>query len=236
MKGKIETPSCENCTSRKNSVFCSLKTEELHDLSANKGCQQFSKGQTIFFEGARPTGIYCIYSGKVKIYKIRGDGKIQIVRLAKKGDILGYRSLLSGEMYKSSAKVMEDTLVCYVPKQYLFHLLKGNSDFSMKMMELFARELMQAEEKITSMATKPVRERLAETLILLKDFYGLKADKETLDVNLTRDDLASIAGTSMETVVRLLSDFKAENVLALNNKEIKVLDSKKLFKIAHLYD
>lgn len=236
MKPKIEIPSCESCPSRKDSVFCNLFGNDLHELSANKGCQHFSKGQTIFFEGSRPTGVYCIYSGKVKIFKNRGNGKLQVVRLAKKGDILGYRSLLSGEEYSASAKVLEDTLVCYVPKQYLLQLLKSNSDFSLKMMELFAHELQSAEEKITSMATKPVRERLAETLLLLKDFYGLKSDKQTLDVNLTRDDLASIAGTSMETVVRLLSDFKDEKVLALNNKQIKVLDSKKLFQIAHLYD
>ncbi|HXH18549.1 MAG TPA: Crp/Fnr family transcriptional regulator [Chitinophagales bacterium] len=233
---KTGIPSCENCQSRSVSVFCSLKPDELKELSLSKGCYHFTKKQTIFFEGARPTGIYCIYSGKIKVYKIREDGRTQIVRLAKKGDILGYRSLLSGELYTSFATVMEDAVVCYIPKSVFFRLIRQNSDFSLRVMDLLARGLWHAEEKIASMAMKPVRERVAESLILLKDFYGLKDDNVTLDISLSREELASIAGTSMETVVRLLADLKNEKIIAINKKVIRILDAKKLFDIAHLYD
>lgn len=231
-----EIPSCENCASRAKSVFCNLKENELKELSINKGCLHYSKGQDIFIEGARPTGVYCIFEGKVKIHKIRGNGKTQIVRLAKKGDILGYRSMISGQLYSSFATVLEDAKVCFIPKNVFTELLLRSGDFSMKMMNLFANDLQQAEEKITSLAQKSVRERLAETLILLKDFYGLKNDDSTLNVTITREDLASITGTSMETVVRLLSELKDEKIVALNKKAIMILDMKKLFRIAHLYD
>lgn len=232
----LEIPSCENCTSRATSVFCNLKEEDQKALAASKGCMRYLKGQDIFIEGARPTGVYCIYEGKVKVHKVRGIGKTQIVRLAKKGDILGYRSLISGGTYTSSATALEDAQVCYIPKNVFLDLLLKSGDFALKIMYLFAHELQHAEEKITSLAQKPVRERLAETLILLKDFYGLKDDNSTLDVTITREDLASITGTSTETVVRLLSELKDDKIVALNKKAIMILDMKRLFHIAHLYD
>ena len=236
MKKIQEIPRCENCTSRAGSIFCNLKQPELQELSANKGCNFYAKGQTLFVEGSRPTGIYCIYAGKLKVYKIRDDGKTQIVRFAKKGDILGYRALISGELYTATATVMEDTTACYIPGHVFLQLLRGSSEFSLKVMDLFARELWQAEEKITSMAMKPVRERVAEALLLLKDFYGLKEDHATLDVKVTREEIAGIAGTSTETVVRALTEFKKEKLISENKKAIKFLEMKRLHKIAHLYD
>ena len=235
-KVKLDIPACENCPSRSYSIFCNLKPEELKELSANKGCNQYSKGQFVFFEGSRPTGLYCIFSGKIKVYKIKGDGKAQIVRLAKKGDILGYRSLLSGELYTSFATVLEEAQICYIPKSIFHYLIQSNSDFSLKVMDLFAKELWKAEEKLTSLALKPVRERLAEALLMLKEFYGVKKDKATLDVELTREELAGIVGTATETVVRLLSEFKSEQLVALDKKSIKILNQGKLFHIANLYD
>lgn len=156
--------------------------------------------------------------------------------MAKKGDILGYRSLLSGEIYTSSATALEDAQICYIPKHQFFRLIHESPDFSLKVMNLFARELWQAEEKVTSMAMKPVRERVAEALILLKDFYGTKEDKATIDVTITREEMASIAGTSTETAVRLLSEFRKEKIIAISRKAIKILDHPRLFRLAHLYD
>ena len=232
----LKVVSCEECTTRSKSIFCKLKPEEVQELSANRGCNHYSKGQFVFFEGARPTGLYCIYSGKIKVYKIKGSGKTQIVRLAKDGDILGYRSLLTGEMYSSFATVLEDAQICYIPKNVFQGLIKKNSDFSLKVIDLFAQELLKAEEQITSLALKPVRERVAEGLILLKQFFGVKPDGVTLDVKLTREEIGSIVGTATETVVRVLSEFKESKIIALDKRSIQILDIDKLVHIANLYD
>lgn len=236
MKHKFENPACETCEKRANSIFCRLSQDNLKELSATKGCNHYSKSQFVFFEGSRPTGIYCIYSGKIKVYKIQGDGKTQIVRLAKQGDVLGYRSLLSGEPYTSFASVIEDATICYIPKEVFYNLIKKDTNFSLKVMDLFAHELLHAEDKLTSLALKPVRERTAEALLMLKEFFGLREDNITLDVNLTREELASIVGTATETVVRILSDFREDKIISLENKAIQILEPAKLFHIANLYD
>jgi len=232
----LKIVSCEDCTTRDSSIFCKLNADELKELTETKGCNQYSKGQFVFFEGSRPTGLYCIYSGKIKVYKIKGSGKTQIVRLAKDGDILGYRSLLTGEMYSSFATVLEDALICYIPKNVFQNLIRKNSEFSLRVIDLFAKELLKAEDQITSLALKPVRERVAEGLILLKQFFGVKPDGVTLDVKLTREEIGSIVGTATETVVRVLSEFKDSKILGLDKRSIKILDHDKLFNIANLYD
>src|SRR3974390_3257678 len=94
---KIEVPPCEKCENLASSIFCSLGRSEISTLSDAKSFNLYRKGQVIFYEGNQPQGIYCLNSGKVKIHKLGDDGKEQIVRLAKKGSIIGYRALLSGD-------------------------------------------------------------------------------------------------------------------------------------------
>src|SRR6266540_4743476 len=181
LKIKIESPSCETCQARISNVFCSLSDDQAHDMSIDKSCTFYTKGQLIFFEGNRPSGLYCINKGKVKLYQIGTQGKEQIVRLAKESDILGYRSLISGENYNASATAIEDSMICYISKKTFFDLLQENSELSSRVMQLLSHDLRTAETRITGLAQKPVRERLAETLLTLKEFYGTEADNATIN-------------------------------------------------------
>jgi CRP/FNR family transcriptional regulator len=217
-------------------VFNELSDEEMERINHSKGGNLYRRGQNIFYEGTRPSGLYCINSGKVKIYKIDHTGKEQIVRLAKAGDILGYRSLIGGELYSSFAAPLEDSLICFIPKNVFFSLLHSNSNLSMKVMKLLSQDLKSAENRIANMAQKPVRERLAETLLVLKEFYGLEEDEATLGVALTREDLANVVGTATETVIRLLSEFKQDKIIDLKGRKIKILDPILLVKTANIYD
>lgn len=235
MKNFFETPSCESCASRLNNVFCSLTDNQVNELALDKSCNLYKKGQLIFYEGNRPTGLYCVNAGKVKIFQTGEEGKEQILRLAKEGDILGYRSLISGEPYSASGAVMEDATVCYIPRKTFFELLNKNSELSTRMMQLLSHDLKEAEARITGLAQKPVRERMAETILMLREFYGTD-DDEIIKTSISREDIAGIVGTSTETCIRVIAEFKQEKLIELAGKRIKVANLHGLIKAAHVFD
>lgn len=235
MKSQIDFPSCENCTSRLRNVFCKLTQVQLTDMSAEKDSSTYKKGQVIFNEGNRPAGMFCVNKGKIKIYQTGEEGKEQILRLAKEGDIIGYRSLISGEHYSAGAAVMEDSVVCFIPKDTFMNFLQTNSDIATSMMQLLSHDLKDAETRLTALAQKPVRERMAESLLMLNEFYGINEEGQ-INASVSREDLANIVGTATETAIRILSEFKSEKLIELSGKKIKITDREKLIKAAHVYD
>ncbi len=233
---KFQPPSCETCKSRFDSVFCMLDEEELGTLSNSKHCNFYLRGQTIFNEGNQPMGLFCINTGKVKLSQAGFEGKEQIIRLAKDSDILGYRALISGEAYSATATVIEDSKICLIPKDVFYELVQHNSKLTSGIMKLLADELKDAEDKITNIAQKPVLERLAETLLMLKEYYGIEDNDNSLNITITREEIANIVGTATETVIRLMSDLRKEGMIKLDGKKIKIVKSDALLKLANLYD
>ncbi|MDZ7606135.1 MAG: Crp/Fnr family transcriptional regulator [Cyclobacteriaceae bacterium] len=234
-KKNIRIP-CTLCPGKEHSLFSELPKDDLDALSQHKTCIRYKKGQTLFYEGTRPMGLFCINSGKVKVYKISSEGKEQILKLAKSGDFLGYRALISEEFYNSSATVIEEGAMCYIPKSDFLEILHKNPAFFRKMAKRVAHELGLMEQKLVTIAQKSVRERLAATLIMLKETYGMEGEESDLiDIALSREDLANIIGTATETVIRLLSDFKSQKLISLQGKKIKVLNHKGLIREADFY-
>lgn len=228
-------PQCEQCTSKTLSVFNELPIEELGEISSSKGCNYYRKGQTIFFEGNNSHGIYCVHKGKIKLHKLGLDGKEQIIRFAKDGDIMGYRSLLSGESYSLSATVLEDSSICYIPKDNLIELITKDPKFALKVMSLACKEMGKATDMITKLAQKPVRERLAEVVLILKETFGVREDG-SIDVQLSREEIASLVGTATESCIRILSEFKRDQLIKLEGKNIFILNQKALMKEGNLYE
>lgn len=229
-------PNCHQCESRYRSVFCDLEPVQLNEINEHKDFISFGKGQTVFNQGFRPQGLFCISKGKVKIHQLGNEGKDQIVRLAKEGDIIGYRALISGENYSGSATALDDVMVCLIPKSVFFQLLEKNSKLSFSIMNLLSHDLEKAEQRITDLAQKPVRERLAEALLFLKETYGFEPDSHTLNVSMSREEIANLVGTARETAIRLLSELKNEHILDLEGKKIKILNLSELIKVANVYD
>ena len=228
-------PECQNCLSKTLSVFNDLPLNEVVEMSSSKGCNYYRKGQTIFFEGNRAHGIYCVHKGKIKLHKLGLDGKEQILRFAKDGDVLGYRAMLSNEPYSLSATVLDDSSICFLPKETLIGLIYKDPKFAMKLMELTCREMGKASKAIINLAQKPVRERLAEVILILKETFGERADG-SLDVNLSREEIAGLVGTATESCIRLLSEFKRDNLIKLEGKNIFITDVKKLIKEGNVYE
>jgi CRP/FNR family transcriptional regulator, polysaccharide utilization system transcription regulator len=235
MRKSIDNKYCENCSTSRKSIFKDFVKSDLDKLNANMNCNFYKKGQVIFFEGNYPDGLFCIRDGKVKVFKIGSTGKEQIIRFAKNGDLLGYRALLTTDTYSASASALEDSHICFIRKETIFENFKSNNNFSYNILKLLSRDLEDVENKMVKLAQKPVRDRLAEALLILKETYG--GDKqEYINISLSREDFASIVGTATETVIRLLAEFKKENLISTKGKKIKIVDLDGLIKISKLND
>ncbi|UOE34382.1 Crp/Fnr family transcriptional regulator [Hymenobacter monticola] len=210
--------------------------EELEFISGNKVAQSYQKGQRIFQEGAPSLGLHCVSQGKIKVTKTGGDGKEQIVRLAKDGDMLGFQSLLTEPKYSTSAVALEDCVVCFIPRADFFRVWQSNVQFSTSLMQMMAKALGAAEVQMLHLAYKPVRERLAEALLLLYHTFRKEQDTEIFSMSFSREDLASLVGTAKETATRLLSDFKEAGIIATRGSLVSILQPNRLSEIASLYD
>jgi CRP-like cAMP-binding protein len=230
---KHTIPQCKNCFIH-NESFRKLTNDEIDILSYTKNCNTYDKGDIIYNEGTRVTGIYCINSGIIKHYKTGNDGKEQIIRFSKTGDIFGFRAILSGDSACTTTKAIEESTVCFIPAAHFLKMLRDNSEFSMSIMKLSCKELGDANQYILDIAQKNVRERLAEILLHLNNSFGTN-EKGELNIFLTREELAGIVGTATESVIRLLSEFKKDNLLELNKRKIKLIDIQSLKRIAQEY-
>jgi CRP-like cAMP-binding protein len=231
---EIHVPLCDRCSFDSSSIFKFLSSEETEILNFEKDYRQYKRGDILYQESNRISGFFCINEGIIKVFKTGFDGKEQIIRFAKKGDIIAYRSVLSNEPACTSAKVIEDCYVCFIPSEILITFIKSNPSFALELLKLACHELGEANSFITDIAQKTVRERLAEVLLFLVNDFGLD-EEQYLKISLTREELANIVGTATESVIRLLSDFKADKLVELNGRKIKVLNTKGLEKISNVF-
>ncbi|TPG65433.1 Crp/Fnr family transcriptional regulator [Hymenobacter nivis] len=231
-------PTCSSCPNRKGPLLGCCQLDELGMIADNKTSQVYQKGQAIFSAGSTTLGMHCVRQGRIKVTRVGGDGKEQIVRLAKGGDVLGCRSLLTESRYSTSAVALDDCVVCFVPRTDFLRLVHSNVQFSVSLMQMMAQGMSDAEERMLHLAYKPVRERLAEALLLLlRTYHDADADAATpFTISLSREDLAALVGTAKETATRLLSEFKAEGIIDTRGSRITLLAPSRLAQISSLYD
>lgn len=226
---------CHHCAARLLGVLGNLPTNAVEECNQHKTTNTYKKGQILFYEGNQSFGIYCVYAGRIKLFKTGHGGRLQIVRLAGPGDLLGYRALLADEPYTATAEAMEDATVCFIEKAMFFPLLRQQPDLAMQVIKKLAKELRTAEDRMTGIAQKPVKERLAELLLVLKETYGkASGNGAAIGIELSREEMAEMIGTTQETVIRLLSDFKARGFLKLDGRHILIPDPKPLLRIARI--
>ena len=233
---KNQSSSCESCPSRSEGIFCSLGSEELQEVAEHKISNKYKKGQTLFVQGTHPYGLYCISKGNIKLSKIGSDGKESIVRIAGKGDVLGHRSLFTQDHYSATATAMEETEVCFIDKKFIMKVISEKPSVSLNIINKLSRDMGAAEERISSLHQKNVRERLAELLLILKESHGIKTDSGSwrLDLKLTREEMATMIGTANETLIRFMTEFKNEGLIAQDGKVIYILKEEELINWADL--
>jgi CRP/FNR family transcriptional regulator len=231
----VTFPSCENCELTEG-FLCTFSKDVKKDIGLDKKHLSIEKGDQIFSQGTHPVGLYCLYKGKVKLTKMGKDGKEQILRFYKPGDIIGYRSLLNQEAYQVNAVAIEEVHICLILKQSFLDMVDNNRAFSKNIINLLGDDLKSAEESIVGLSQKSVQERIAEALVLLINTYGFKADKVTIDVRLSRLEIANLSATTQETAIRTLAKMEKEGYLMLNKKEIQIPDFNKLMSGTTLFD
>ena len=206
--------------------------EALRDFLADRSVSKFKKKQVIYTEGNHPHRLYFIESGRVKTFKANDDGKELIIGLYGEGEFLGYTSLLEGTQYKESAEAIEDCQIASIPKNEFDELLSSNREVLKKFVELLANNVTEREEKLLGLAYNSMRKKVADALILLSKKY--KADGETqFSIHISRENLANIAGTAKESLIRTLSDFKDENLIDIKEGSILILNEKKLVNMCN---
>jgi CRP-like cAMP-binding protein len=225
--------SCNACSIRMHPLFRHLEEQELQEIMLNKITETYKRAAIIYREGNRMKGFYCVQSGIIKIYKTGFDGKEQIIRFAKPGDIIGYRSVVSNEPACTSAEVLEEAVLCHIPTEILLHLVRHNGNFAVELMKLTCKELGEANSYITDIAQKTVKERLAEVLIHLNEEFG-EDEQGVLRISLTREELSNIVGTATESIIRLLSELKSQAYIEIKGRKIKILDKPGLKYIANM--
>ncbi len=205
---------CENCIVREFSSLKALNKEELLKMADCKTSVTIKKGELIFEEGDNVNGIYCVKDGICKLTKLSPNGKDHIVKLVKKGELLGQRSLISDEPVNLSAFAIEDMEVCFIPKSEILGFFDSNNKFSMNVMKTICGDLKEADETMVNLAQKSVKVRLAITLLYLEDTFG-KNEDNSLKIKLSREELASLIGTATESCIRLLSEFNKLEMIEL---------------------
>lgn len=203
--------------------------DSLKALSENRDTRQYKRKDNLFTEGQHPRGIFFIIKGKVKTCKSNEDGKEFVTGLFKEGDFIGYTSLLEDIPYVNTAVAMEDVEAVVIPKDEFFALLYTNRDVAGKFIRMLSNNVAEMQTQLVKLAYNSVRKRVAEALLnLQKRFAG---GETALNMAVSREDLAGMAGTATETVVRTLSDFKDEGLIAVKGSQIEILNAEKLAKM-----
>jgi len=222
---------CDQCIVREFSSLKTLTKDEILHMAECKTSRTIRKGEVIFEEGESVNGVYCVKEGVCKLTKLSPNGKDQIVKLVRKGELLGQRSMISEEPANLSAVALEDMMVCFIPKSEIMMFFNQNSKFSMSLTRSLCSDLRDADDLMVNMAQKSVKQRLAHTLLYLSDTFGTVGDG-SLKLQLSRDEMASIIGTATESCIRLLSDLNKSGLIALDGKKITLMDHQALLRLS----
>lgn len=214
---------------KSDAVFTNFPARDYEEMTRHAREEKYRKGQTIFREGGIPTGIYYILEGRVKKYKINNVEKEQIIYVANAGELIGYHAVLAGERYPDAATALETCIALFIPKEDFIRVLDQSPMLSSRLLKMLSHEFTVLSNSITILAQRPVRERLAITLIVLREkFKKGSPDGQPIVINMSRDDIANMAGTTRENVVRLLREFKDDKLIESQGRKIWITDIKKM--------
>ena len=211
----------------KQLMNASGSSSTLQSITEDRNINSYRKKQVIFSEGNRPSRLYYIQKGKVKTFKTNEDGKELVVGLYNEGDFVGYTALLEGTSYKETAEALGDCELALIPKEDFENLLNSNMDIAKQFIKLLAKNITEKEEQLLGIAYNSLRKRVADALITLQKKYK-KEEDVVFSIHISREDLANIAGTATESLIRTLSDFKGEKLIEIKDGNISIVNEKKL--------
>ncbi len=190
-----------------------------------KKLSTYKKKENIYREGDLPRGMYYINKGKLKLFKIHEVGKELIISLLNEGDFFGYTALLANDDYRETAQALEDSEITFIPSEDFFKLIYNNREVAQKFLQILTRNVSEHQEKLLELAYSSVRKRVAEALIQLQTKYE---GPQPFSISFSREDLANIVGTSTESLIRTISDFKDEKLVEVKEGKIFLINDKRL--------
>lgn len=227
-----EAPNCDWCPYRRNCLY-----ELLEDKTSRQSWREmrvanrFRPGEIVFYEGERPTGLYVVCTGQVKITKTSRTGQQLVTRVERPGDLLGHRSLLARDNYSGNAEAMEESVVSMVEESAFTQFLLRFPKAALALLRELSHDVRRGEDKARDIAFKPARSRLANVLLNV-----VKPNGKGLVVHgLKRKDLAEMSGLTIETTVRLIKDFELRGLLKRREKDLVIVDEDKIRSIADRY-
>ncbi len=218
---------------KSQSILNNLPEDEYAALLSHMTEQRYGKGEIIFREGAVASGIFFIKKGKVKKYQVDHTGREQIIYVANAGELIGYHAILAEERYPDSAATIEESVIAFIPKEDFLAIMDSSSVLPRRLLKILSHEFTVLANSISVFAQRSVKERLAITLIVLREkFKEETAAGEDIMINLSRSDLANMVGTGKENIVRFLTELKSAGIITSHNKKICIKDIKQLIKVS----
>ena len=213
-------------------MWAILNSEEKRTLTDNFNIQTFRKNEMIYSEGEKATQLMCLLKGKVKIYKDGVGGRSQIIRLIRPVQYFGYRAYFANEDYVTAASAFESATIGFLPMEIVETQIRKNNQLAYFFIKELAKDLGISDARTVNLTQKHIRGRLAESLIVLKENYGLEEDGATLNIYMAREDLANLSNMTTSNAIRTLSCFANEKIIVVDGRKIKIIDEEKLKKIS----
>jgi len=215
-------------------IWRMLSATERDQLRSNARIVQFKKNELIYLEEESPRDLMILFKGKVKIFKSGVGGRSQIIRIIRPIQYFGYRAYFAKESYVTAASAFEACTVCMVPMELIEQFLRNNGELALHFIQMLSVDLGIADQRVVNLTQKHVRGRLAESLLFLKETYGMEEDGATINIYLAREDLANLSNMTTSNAIRTLSNFVNERIISIDGRKIKIIDEERLHKISRI--
>lgn len=203
----------------------------LTELADQYDSQSYNKKTTVYQEGKRPRFLYYLLSGKIKGFKSNEDGKEYITDLFGAGDFMGYSAIIDDKNYDDSTEVLENAELLQIPKDDFLHMIYTDISIATKFIRLITQNVKEKEERLLNLAYSSLRKRVARALVEIHSKFNTGTDGKMIIIS--REDIAQYVGTATESLIRTLSDFKAEKLIEIIEGKITIPDPEKLKKLLY---
>jgi len=220
------------CLEGSSSVFKGLNQKDKETIAQHYSTAVVNRGGFLFTEGDKTRGLIYLLAGKVKVFKTGVGEREQILRMIKPGEIIGYRTLFSENIWSVSAKAIENSIICTLEKRCMVRIIKKNADLGFRLLRAISEELWYSYDRTVSLTQKHVRGRVAESLLLLSDTYGYEQEEKTIAVSLSREEVANLSSMTPSNAIRTLSNFTKEGIIRIKGRKITILDMDSLVQIS----
>ena len=217
-----------------NPVWDYLTPEEKEFIDQHTQLKHFRKNEVNYNEGDLTGHVVMLVRGTVRLSKEGVGQRLQIIRMLKPKDTFSYRSAMAGDAHSTSATALEPSVLYYVERDAFLEVIQKNNKFCYAVLVAMSKDLGISESQTVSLTQKHIRGRLAETLLGLKDTYGIEGDGVTIAMYMAREDLANMSNMTTSNAIRTLSQFASEGLIGLDGRKIKLLDESELTRISRL--